>query len=302
LVLMAQAAVAAEEGAEAPSVSVKMIEPRSFGYLVGDIFRREVEIFAAEPYRIEPASLPAPGRQAYWLDLRRVDLSEKSVAGGRRYRLSLDYQTFYVALQPTRLTVPGISLKFTDGAKSIETEVPPWSFVMAAMREIAPEKPEEGPVGYMQPDALPTLIGTRGVRIVFAVAAGGCLLSLLMLAYHQAWWPFGARPSRPFTAAARAIRHRAAAGADQDAYRSSLLDLHRAFDASAGRRVLAEDVPIFLASHQVFKPLKPDIVRFFATSRRAFFGNDVTGAAEDMPLVEVAALGNRLGEAERRAA
>ena len=81
-----------------------------------------------------------------------------------------------------------------------------------------------------------------------------------------------------------------------------VLDLHRAFDASAGRRVLAEDVPIFLASHQVFKPLKPDIVRFFATSRRAFFGNDVTGAAEDMPLVEVADLGKRLGEAERRAA
>ena len=123
-----------------------------------------------------------------------------------------------------------------------------------------------------------------------------------MLAYHQAWWPFGARPSRPFTAAARAIRQRAAAGADQDAYRSSLLDLHRAFDASAGRRVLAEDVPIFLASHQVFKPLKPDIVRFFATSRRAFFGNDVTGAAEDMPLAEVADLGKRLGDAERWAA
>jgi mxaA protein len=84
--------------------------------------------------------------------------------------------------------------------------------------------------------------------------------------------------------------------------RESLLDLHRAFDASAGRRVLAEDVPFFLARHQVFKPLASDISRFFATSRRAFFGNDLNGATEDMPLAEVATLGKRLGEAERRAA
>jgi mxaA protein len=302
LVLFLVALIApAMAGAEAPGVSLRMIEPRSFGYLVGDVFRREVDIFAAEPYRLEPASLPAPGRQAYWLDLKSVNLTEKSASGGRRYRLVFTYQTFYVALQPTRLAVPGMSLKFTDGSRSVEAEVPAWSFVMAAMREIAPEKPEEGPVGYMQPDALPTLIGTSRDRIVFGVAAGGFLLALLLLAFHRAWWPFHARPSRPFTNAARVISHRAAK-ADQEAYRASLLDLHRAFDASAGRRVLAEDVPFFLARHQVFKPLASDISRFFATSRRAFFGNDLNGATEDMPLADVATLGKRLGEAERRAA
>jgi mxaA protein len=66
--------------------------------------------------------------------------------------------------------------------------------------------------------------------------------------------------------------------------------------------VLAEDVPLFLAGHEIFKPLAPDISRFFASSRRAFFGNDLKGAAEDMPLTDVATLGKRLGEAERRAA
>ena len=195
-----------------------------------------------------------------------------------------------------------MTLKFADGSGSVEAEVPAWPFVMSAMREIAPEKPEEGPVGYMQPDALPTLIGTSCDRTVFGVAAGGFLLALLLLAFHQAWWPFRARPSRPFTNAARSINHRAAPEADQDAYRASLLDLHRAFDASAGRRVLAEDVPIFIAGHQVFEPLASDISRFFATSRRAFLGNDLAGAAEDMPLTDVATLGKRLGEAERRAA
>jgi mxaA protein len=289
-------------GAETPGVSLRVIEPRSFGYLVGDVFSREVDISATAPYQLEPSSLPAPGRQAYWLDLKSVEVTEKSASGGRSYRLVLTYQTFYVALQPTRLVVPGATLKFTDGSRSVEAEVPAWPFVMAAMREVAPEKPEEGAVGYMQPDSLPSLIDTGRERIVFGIAAGAVLIPLLLLAYHQAWWPFRARPSRPFTNAARVISHRAAAKADQDAYRASLLDLHRAFDDSAGRRVLAEDVPLFLAGHEIFKPLAPDISRFFASSRRAFFGNDLKGAAEDMPLTDVATLGKRLGEAERRAA
>jgi mxaA protein len=296
--LIAPSLVKAAEG----SVSVRMIEPRNFGYQVGDVFRREAEIIAADPFKLEPASLPAPGRLTYWLDLKDVGLTEESVPGGRRYRLTLSYQTFYVALQPTRLVVPGATLKFSDGNESRAAEVPAWPFVMSAMREIAPEKPEEGPVGYMQFDALPTLLDTRRDRIVFAVAAGGFLLTLLLLAYHQAWWPFHARPARPFTHAARAIGHRADAKSDGDAYRASLLDLHRAFDESAGRRVLAEDVPVFLAGHESFKPLGEDIARFFATSRRAFFGNDISGAVQDMPLREVARLGKKLSAAERRAA
>jgi mxaA protein len=294
--------MAAAAAQAAANVSVRMLEPRSFGYVVGDVFRREADIFAPDPYRLDRASLPGPGRQTYWLDLKSVDFSEKSVAGGHRYRLTLDYQTFYVPLQPIRLSVPGLTLKFTGGSQSIDAEVPSWSFVAAAIREIAPEKPEEGPVGYMRPDAVPPLIDARRERIVFYAAAAAFLLSLLMLAFHQAWWPFHARPSRPFTAAARSIKHRAAAGPDRDAYRASLLDLHRAFDASAGRRVLAEDVPMFLAGHEVFAPMSDDIARFFASSRRAFFGNDLRGAANEMPLGDIADLGARLGQAERKAA
>jgi mxaA protein len=88
-------------GAASQAVSVRTVEPRGFGYFVGDIFRREVELVVPEAYRLDKASAPAPGRLNYWLDLRAVDLSETNASGARRYRLSLDYQTFYVPLSPT---------------------------------------------------------------------------------------------------------------------------------------------------------------------------------------------------------
>jgi mxaA protein len=127
------------------------------------------------------------------------------------------------------------------------------------------------------------------------------LLALALLAYHQAWWPFRLRPERPFTRAARAIKERLAEDG-LGGYRDGLLDLHRAFDVAAGHRLLAEDVPEFLSRHHEFQPLAGEITRFFATSRRAFFGNDLAGAAKVMPFKTIGELGSRLGDAERRAA
>ncbi len=293
---------AAASAAPAPDIELATIEPRSFGYFAGDVFRREIDVTVAEPYRLDKASLPAPGRLNYWLELRSVTLEESSASGKHRYRIGLDYQNFYVALAPTRVVVPGLTLKITDGNDSFDAEVPPLGLVVAALREIQPEKPEGGPAGYLRPDAAPGFVKTGRARGLLALSGAGLLLGLLMLAYHNAWWPFRSRPSRPFTLAARAIRLRAAQDAGLENYRESLIDLHRAFDASAGRRVLSEDVPAFLEGHAAFRPLGGDIAKFFTSSRRAFFGNDTQGAAVSMPLPSVVELSAKLGAAERSAA
>lgn len=298
LVLMPAVACAAE--AVPPDIVLTRIEPRSFGYFAGDVFHREIDVTVADPYRLDKASLPAPGRLNYWLYLRGVTLDEESASGKKRYRIGLDYQNFYVALQPTRLAVPGMTLKFTDGTNSADAEVPPLSVVVAALREIQPEKPEEGPQGYLRPNAVPGFVKTGRMATWFGLSLAGLLLGIGFLAYHNAWWPFRARPSRPFTRAARAIGPRARRSDSPDAYRTSLIDLHRAFDASAGRRVLAEDVPEFLDDHAAFRPLGGEIAKFFASSRQAFFGNDVAGAEHALPFASLADLSTRLGEAERR--
>jgi mxaA protein len=302
MLLFMLAMLPASAAMAAPEIALATIEPRGFGFFVGDVFRREIDVTVTEPYRLDKASLPAAGRLTYWLDLRAVSLEESTSSGTHRYRIGLDYQNFYVALAPTRVVVPGVTLKFTDGNDSVDAEVPPLGLVVAAIREIQPEAPEGGPAGYLRPDAVPGLVKTGRARTLLAWSGAGLLLGLLLLAFHNAWWPFRARPSRPFTRAARAIRLRAAQETGLETYRASLIDLHRAFDASAGRRVLSEDVPEFLAGHAAFRPLGGDIAKFFASSRRAFFGNDAQGAADTMPLPSVIELSAKLGAAERRAA
>jgi mxaA protein len=283
-----------------PQAVVTASEPREFGYFVGDVFRRDIDIVAPDPYRLDSASQPKPRRLNYWLELRDATVTETRLTGGRRYHLVLDYQTFYVPLSPTRLTVPEVQLRFSAGDDSVEAEVPPFSFTMSPLREVQPEQPEEGPAGYLRPDAVPRIQSARAARTGFSAGLVAFLLGLVLLAYHRAWWPFRARPHRPFTRAESAIRRRLAHGADPDTYRHGLLDLHRAFDQSAGRRLLAEDVPEFLAAHREFQSLREEISRFFASSRRAFFGSDPEGAAETMPFGAVAELGARLSEVERR--
>lgn len=299
LVLFATPLAAQEQAS--PTVSVRTVEPRGFGYFVGDLLRREVLVTVAEPYSLESASQPSPGRINYWLDLKSVDVSQHAVHGGTQYRLSLVYQTFYVPLSPTPEALPPFTLRFSDGDKTAVAEVPPFTFVMAPLREVQPEQPEEGPVGYLRPDAVPGYVSTRKSQIQLWAGLAIMLIALGLLAYHQAWWPFRGRPARPFTRAARALG-RLSHAPDMEAYRTGLLDLHRAFDASAGRRLLAEDVPDFLAAHDEYRPLAGEITQFFESSRRAFFGNDVAGAAAAMPLRKVASLGAELSAAERRVA
>ncbi|MFD1355738.1 nonribosomal peptide synthetase MxaA, partial [Methylorubrum suomiense] len=83
--------------------------------------------------------------------------------------------------------------------------------------------------------------------------------------------------------------------------REALLVLHRAVDATAGRRVLADDLPLFLDRHPAFRGQADDLARFFAASRRAFFGRETEAAARTLPLPEIETLLARLAAAERSA-
>lgn len=293
------AAVAADDGPRVQSIAT--VEPRAFGYFLGDVIRREVEIDLKQGARLDAGTLPRPGPVNYWLELRSIDLDESSIAAGTRVRITLAYQAFYSALDPRSLEIPGFVVSVADESGSEQARIPPFSFLMSPLREIFPGKESDANSVALRPDARPQRMSTASARTAMVIAAPIGLAALVLLAMHYAWWPFHRRPGRPFTEAARFLRSNAAELTGEGGYRAALLKLHRAFDGAAGHRVLPDDLPAFLTTHPQFAPASKDIRRLFACSRWAFYGNDVDKARSEMPLAELTALGARLGAIERSA-
>jgi mxaA protein len=300
LALLLAVGVAAEP-LRADVRALTVIDPRDLGYFIGDTIRRQIEISVDEKFRLTPGTAPAPGALTYWLELNDVWVEEDVSGGLRTYSIVLDYQTFYAPLEPRRMTLPPIDLRFADGdGGTAFRRVPGFSFLTSPLREIIPPKEGEGAQAplLLAPDPPVRLPSKLPVQAALGLALAAALLALGAIAWRMAWWPFHARPKRPFSRAARAI----AARDDDAAYRADLIRLHRAFDEAAGHRVLADDAPDFLQAHPQYADAGDDVTTFFAASRRAFFAADAAGARGDLPPQRLARLAARLGAAERRAA
>ncbi|MBS7538863.1 nonribosomal peptide synthetase MxaA [Ancylobacter lacus] len=304
----------AGEAAPAPAAgggvrAVDLYAPRAFGYVLGDAFSHQVEIALDPAFTLDAAALPRPRAVTYWLELREVRLEDLGRHdGARRYRLHLGYQTFYAPLEPKRLEVPAVMLAATDGTRRVEARVPAWSFLMSPLREVSGAAP--GEALRLRPDAGARPVPTGGALAQLAAAGGAGLLALAALAFQMGWWPFRPGASRPFAAAARRVRRRLDASAGEmdssstsphsSSYAAALLELHRAFDASAGRRLLADDLDGFLAARPGLAAAAPEIRRLFAASRLAFFGENIDIAKTCLPAAELGGLARRLARLERR--
>jgi mxaA protein len=296
LVLAAAAFIAGRASAQVRVVEVQ--GPRPFGYFIGAVIPLDVEIAVDEPFLLLPSSVPRPRPIKFWLDLRSVAVTDLGVRNGeRRYRLALEYQTFFAPLEPRTLEIPGFTLAAANGTSHGEAEVPPWTFLMSPLREVRPSQSDAASL--LRPDAAPTLIPLAMAR-GFAIGSGAAaLLFLGLLAWHRAWWPFAGRRARPFAQATRAVKRAFAGGTGTSAYLAGLQTLHRAFDASAGFRLLAGDVPALIERLPALRPLEPEIDQFFEASQRAFFGADPAAARTILPPMTLVSFGARLAAAER---
>lgn len=239
--------------------------PRRHGWWLGDELVQRLHVPLPEGVTIESASLPRPRAVDYWLDLREVT-TERTENG---VDVMLRWQNFYAAMEPKLREVPPSPIRLSDGT---ETTLPGFEFVTSPIHPIMMRPgPDE-----MMPDPAYHLIDTRPNRIGLALMVLVFVLTLMVLAWHQAWWPFHARPARPFTRAARQMGRANDAGA-----RRRLL--HRAFDAAFGRVLIGADLPRFLAARPEFRPLEDRLAAFFHDSDAAFFGAGQPGAAGEVP-------------------
>lgn len=258
---------------------------RDFGYFIGDTMTLGARIRLAPGTVLDARSLPAPGAVAAAIDLRRVSAESEADT----LVVQADYQTFVAPEEAMQVRLPGYTLAFRNGEKSFQATVPAWSFYTSPFRH---ERAEVTDPAVLRPDPGVAPLDTAPLRLGCAAALAVAGAAMLVLARLRGWRPRLAGRQPPFAQAFRQIGAlRQLGSADRTA---AMLALHRAFDATAGHALLAEDVEAFLRAHPIFQPLHNDIESFFRRSRATFFGRQ---AAAEMDLL---ALARRLRRAERR--
>lgn len=280
-----------------PAAEVNISLPRQFGFFVGDLVEEIVEIRTTSDVALQDASLPHPGPLTTFLELRSVLTEKVSEQSGLLWRLHLSYQNFYVALDVRELVIPEFSLTFFENGAPTVVTVPSSKFLVAPLREIAPEK-RENAVDYVLPNQGALFVDEsipRRTTIIFTLAA---LIAILIFLRDRAFWPFHERKSRAFAAAVRRIRALTRTASGAELYRQSCVELHRSIDQTAGRAVLYEDISDFLASRPQYAPAGDLLRKFFAGSRAAFFADYAESNLQPREILDVA---RRLEVLERRA-
>ena len=308
-VLWAFIATAASALAAQPLLTATTVEPRAFGYQVGDVVSGTVLVHVPNGLALDAASLPKPGARGKALELRSVVRSSAAEPGGRTLTLTLDYQVFLSPAQTRTLETPTLSLRFLGQPREQVVRIEPWPVTVAPLAPV--DVSARRGLGELQPDAAPPLIPTTPAR--WRLLAEG-LVALLLLGYlaqvylGAPWW---ARSQRPFNRAWRELRALPTGGA-QAASRAAIQRLHAALNASAGEVVFEAGIDRFVRTQPRFGHLRDDLVAFLRLSSREFFATGVPGAsaawaanaAEPVgdPLPWLLAFCGRCRDAERGAA
>jgi mxaA protein len=269
-------------------------EPRAYGYQVGDTLRRDVIVTLPRGWTLDESSLPRPGGRGAAIELRRVTREDERIAGGRRTRLTLEYQVLFAPLEARTLEIAPSSVR-ADGATrsaSLRIDAVPVTVAPLVPRAVSVR---EG-LGEWQPDHAPPPFETRAVRwrlLLWAVLALGLLGWLAVVHVGNPW---RAARRRPFARAWRELRRlpRQAAGAER---RAACRRLHAALNQAAGEALFEGGVARFVERQPKFGPLQSDLARFLAASRNEFFGQQ-PGAGE-VDTAWLVGFSRRLRDAER---
>lgn len=279
--------------AHAAVPQVQASEPRAFGWRVGDVVERRIEVFVPEGWRLDDNSLPRPGGRGQALEIRRVERHDESVVGGRQVRLDVEYQVLLSPAAVRTLEIAPLKLKLEGGGRSEELRVEAAPVTVAPLVPVE-VSPRHG-LGEMQPDRAPPLVDESRWR--WRLGAWALLAALVgagLFALHVGV-PWAAARRRPFGQAWRALR---GLGPQPSAveWRAACKRVHAALDQAAGEVLFEAGVARFTAARPRFAPLGEEIARFLALSRREFFGG---GGREAGDAAWLLGLLRRLRDVER---
>lgn len=276
--------------AEATSTLLDRVEPRAFGYVIGDTLTRRIVFEAASGATIDAGRLPKPGRVSSWLEL--VDVATGEGRGGR-HELTLTYQIFNSAPEVATRALPALDIPLTAATGATVHSVPKRLFTTGPL---TPEyvAGRDG-LDALRPDVQVPPLSTAGVRARLTLWTLALIAIALYFLYAYRGLPFFTRSRGPFARAQRAVDAAARGGDEQHGRRAALQALHRAFDETAQATVFGEHLDRFFAAHARYMPLRREVEQFFAGSRQEFFG----GGAAELSLAWLAALSRELRDRER---
>ena len=285
------------QGSALRPATVHLEIERKVGYLLGDLIAYDAVVDVDRTWRLRDSSLPTPGHSEYWLELRHVSVDHAGSGSRQSYRVHLLYQTFYAPIEARTRVIPGFPLLFEHDGRTSTLTVPSLTITMSPLREVVSGTgdPEEN----VKPnsDRAPALESLRPALFAVTLSLSVVLFGVLSLAWQRALWPFGTTVGRPFSQLRRTLSR--TPGGDPGSYANALRALHRAFDATAGWRVFAEDQARFLGQWPRFRSAEEEISGFFTASRLFFFRNDFKRASGMFGVDRLRHLARRLATLER---
>ena len=275
------------------AVTVETLNPRPFGYVIGDLVEQHISLTTDGTRTLDTAQLPPPGRVDRWLERRSVALAA-SRGANPRWDITLQYQIRNAPEQVTTVSLPEVRLFLTAAGGSSEEHIGDWPISIAPLTP--PTVLARAGLEEMRPDATPPRVDTASYRLrlgLYALILGGLGGFALWRRFGLSW--AGGRRG-PFALACRDVQRLARRRSRPGVHAEALRRLHRAFDQCAGCTVFAEQLDAFFARQPQFGALRAETEQLFRHSRTLFFG----GSGDAGSLDRVLALARAYRAAERR--
>lgn len=296
--LLLAAMVGASPCSQAAVKELNRTTPRPFGYVIGDIIEHRISLVLDHGFELDPASIPEPGRASRLLALNEVELESEVRGGEPRHSIRLRYQIVNAPPSVTGAGTPHLSLRVLGPEGDLPVVIPAWGFTVGPI--VTPEERSPGRLPNLRP-ALPPPHFPTDVHTARVVALGALALALLVpIVRDRLAGRGGARAARHFDRAYRRLRRRANGSPSPRGPAEALIEVHAAFNATAGRAVFEHDLARFFVEHPRFEPLRASIEAFFTESGRVLYGRD-RGAPDTHPdLGRLRDLCRACRDAERR--
>lgn len=279
--LPADALAAADEIA----VDVKL---RDTGYMLGDLIDEQVDVQLPASMRIDPESLPLPGRATPWLEVRRAGLSPRASSG--RQELVITYQIFAETEEAAHAALPEFTLRAREGAETRSVNVPARRFLLSpALPPALTDEDRE-----LRPSAPPRLLPE-------AKFIAGALASLALALACVGWllWRYDRLPFLPHAPGPLARtwrRWRRGRGLSSEQHAALLRDMHAALSHSAGETLYPSTLERLFERAPYLAPLRERIAKLFAASWSSFYERGPQGPP---PAASVLALLHDAADRER---